>query len=137
MANLIFISGTLGQDAKSNQAAGMTITTLSVATNENVKSKDGKWVSQTDWHTVKAFGKVAEAISKFCKGDQVEVNGKLKYGQYKNKEGQTVRTAEIIADRVLRIKKAEQKQQAQNYYHNDTQNLAPQDLEPQDGDMPF
>ena len=136
MANLIFISGTIGQDAKTTQAGAMTITTLSVATSENFKGKDGKWVSQTDWHNVKAFGKVAEAISKFCKGDQVEVTGKLKYGQYKNKEGQTIKTTEIVADRVLRVKKAEQKQVARQY-HNDTQNLSPMDLEPQDGDMPF
>lgn len=136
MANLIFISGTIGQDAKMTQAGATTITTLSVATTENVKGKDGKWVAQTDWHTVKTFGKVAEAISKFVKGDQVEVTGKLKYGQYKNREGQTIKTTEIVADRVLRVKKAEQKQ-AQHHYHNDTQNLSPMDLEPQDGDMPF
>ena len=136
MANLIFISGVVGQDAKTQQVGATTITSLSVGSSENVKGKDGKWVSQTDWHNVKAFGKVAEAISKFCKGDQVEVTGKLKYGQYKNKEGQVIKTTEIVADRVLRVKKAEQKQ-AQHHFHNDTQNLAPQDLEPQDGDMPF
>ena len=136
MANITFISGNLGQDAKMTQAGATTITALSVGVSENIKGKDGNWVSQTDWFTVKAFGKVAEAISKFCKGDEVEVTGKLKNSQYKNKEGQTIKSTEIIADRVIRKKKAEKKHEPKQYYSN-TENLTQQDLQPQDGDMPF
>lgn len=138
MANLIFISGNLGMDAKTAQAGQMPITSLSVGVSENTKGKDGKWTSVTDWFSVKAFGKIAEATAKFSKGDEVEVTGKLKTSSYKNKDGQTVKITEIIASSVMRKKKANAAPQPQQQqYYSNTQNLQPQELEPQDGDMPF
>lgn len=135
MSNLHLV-GHIGQDPKTTQYGQTTIATFSVGVTENVKNKEGKWDSITYWYELKAFNKMAESVAKLSKGDLVEIHGDLKPTTYKNKEGKTVKDIQILLERFKRLVKAEQKQKPVQY-HNDTQNLSPQDLEPQDGDMPF
>jgi single-strand DNA-binding protein len=55
----------------------------------------------TDFIPVTCFGKTAESVEKFLsKGKLCAVSGKYKTGSYKNKEGATVYTTEIKAERV-------------------------------------
>jgi len=47
------------------------------------------------------FGKQAESCGRYlAKGRQAAVQGRIQTGSYKNKEGQTVYTTDIAADRV-------------------------------------
>lgn len=56
---------------------------------------------QTDFPRVIAFGKTAELCERFLtKGKLVAVQGRIQTGSYKNKEGATVYTTEVVADRV-------------------------------------
>ena len=138
--NKAILTGSLGRDAKKTTAGNLTICTFSLGTSDNIKNKEGKWESQTEWHNIKTFGKLAEVVEKFHKGDQVEVSGKIHYANYKNQKGETVYTTEIVADSVVRKKKAEgnSNNQPQNrQYHNDTQNINPNELQEQEGDLPF
>lgn len=73
----------------------------------------GKEEKQTDFPRVTAFGKTAENIAKFmAKGRLLCVQGRLQTGSYE-KDGQTVFTTDVIAERVEFIdwgeKKAETK----------------------------
>ena len=71
---------------------------------------DGK--EETDFPRVKVFGNTAEACEKYLrKGRQVGVQGKLKTGSYKNKDGVTVYTTDVIANRVDFLAKAEEPKQ--------------------------
>lgn len=55
----------------------------------------------TDFIPVVCFNKTAENVERFLsKGKMCGVSGKIKTGSYKNKEGTTVYTTEILADRV-------------------------------------
>ena len=55
----------------------------------------------TDFIPVVCFGATAENVERFLsKGKLCAVSGKIKTGSYKNKEGTTVYTTEILADRV-------------------------------------
>ena len=135
MANLI-LAGRIGQEPKTAQYGNTTVATLSLGVSKNTKDKDGRWVSNTLWYEIKAFNKLAESVAKLGKGDLLMIQANLEPSEYKNKEGKVVKTMQITLESFQKLAKAEQKQ-ATRHYHNDTQNLAPQELEPQDGDMPF
>ncbi len=56
---------------------------------------------QTDFPTVVVFGKQAENCEKYIsKGRMVAVQGRIQTGSYKNKEGATVYTTEVVANNV-------------------------------------
>ena len=54
-----------------------------------------------DFPSVLAFGRTAENMSKFVeKGNRVAIDGHIQTGKYQNKNGDTVYTTDVIADRV-------------------------------------
>ena len=56
---------------------------------------------KTDFPNITVFGKQAENCEKYLKkGRLVGVQGRLQTGSYKNKEGVTVYTTDVVADRV-------------------------------------
>ena len=64
------------------------------------QQKEGK-EKQADFPRVTAFGKTAELCERFlAKGRLVGIQGRLQTGSYKNKEGVTIYTTDVVADRV-------------------------------------
>src|SRR5690606_1951060 len=62
--NLVILTGRLGRDPESRTTqSGTTVCTLSVATDEREKDRDGNWVKRPEWHRVVCFGKVAENVA--------------------------------------------------------------------------
>lgn len=56
---------------------------------------------QADFLRITVFGKQAENCERFLnKGRQVAVQGRIQTGSYVNKDGATVYTTDIVADRV-------------------------------------
>lgn len=56
---------------------------------------------ETDFIRCTAFGKTAEHTDRYMsKGRQIAVQGRIQTGSYKNRDGVTVYTTDIIADRV-------------------------------------
>jgi len=56
---------------------------------------------KTDFPNITVFGKSAENCEKYlAKGRLVAVQGRLQTGSYKNKDGATVYTTDVVADRV-------------------------------------
>lgn len=56
---------------------------------------------QADFIRITVFGKQAETVSRYLqKGSQAAVSGRIQTGSYKNREGQTVYTTDVIANRV-------------------------------------
>ena len=76
--------------------SGRLLARFSLATHENFKDKNGEWHDFTQWHTINAWGKIAEKVGeKLEKGMEVVVEGKLVNQQYENKAGEK-RFATII-----------------------------------------
>nr|DAX39491.1 MAG TPA: Single strand binding protein [Caudoviricetes sp.] len=68
---------------------------------------------EADFIRCVTFGKTAEVIEKYVnKGDRLAINGHIQTGQYTNREGQTVFTTEVIADRVDLIESKENANQS-------------------------
>lgn len=99
MNNVILI-GRLTKDPELRYTAGtqMAVATFTVAIDRPVKAGSEK---QTDFPRVTVFGKTAENCEKFLtKGRLVGVQGRLQTGSYTNKDGVTVYTTDVAADRV-------------------------------------
>lgn len=76
--------------------SGRMLARFSLATHENFKDKNGEWQDFTQWHTINAWGKMAEKTAeKLEKGMEVVVEGKLVNQQYENRAGEK-RYATII-----------------------------------------
>lgn len=77
---------------------------FSVATKESYTNRNNEPVTNTTWHKVTAWGKVAAYCEKaITKGKLVEIEGKLNYSTYVNKDNQTVHVTEIIAHKITEV----------------------------------
>lgn len=99
--NQVILIGNLTKDPEVRYAPGtqMAICTFTLALNRG-KDKDGN-DKGADFPRVTVFGKQAENCERFlAKGRKVAIQGKISTGSYKNKEGATVYTTDVIAERV-------------------------------------
>jgi len=97
LKNKVSLMGRLGgQPEMVKIDSGRLLARFSLATHENFKDKNGEWHDFTQWHTINAWGKIAEKVGeKLEKGMEVVVEGKLVNQQYENKAGEK-RFATII-----------------------------------------
>jgi len=99
--NRITVLGNIGKDAETKIAKnGKEIVKFSVATTHGIKEGES-WENITTWHNVVAF-----SLSDYIKGQlkvgvKVYVSGRLDKSSYKNKEGKTIYTADIIANEII------------------------------------
>ncbi len=100
--NKVQLIGNVGQDVKVIVPEnGNKFAACSIATNESY-TKDGEKVTNTDWHNLIFFGKVADIAEQFIvKGKQIAVEGKLKTRSYEDKEGIKRYTTEIIVNEIV------------------------------------
>ena len=99
--NKVILVGNLGNDPEVRYAQnGNAITTISVATSESWKDKDGNMQERTEWHRVKFFGRLAEIAGEYLKkGRQVYIEGSLRTEKYQDKQtGQDRYSTDIIAN---------------------------------------
>ncbi len=97
--NSITLIGNLGAHPKvSTTEAGLTITEFNLATNDYFRDKEGNRQTRTDWHKVKAFGKLGDVLGKYLEqGSQVAIVGSLRYHKWIDKHDQVRISPEIIA----------------------------------------
>jgi len=100
--NKVIIIGRLGKDPDLRYApSGTAIASFSVATNHNSKDADGNWQEQTEWHSVKTFGRTAEFVGEYLKkGRQAYVEGRLQTSNWEDQNGQKRYRTDIIANDV-------------------------------------
>ncbi|HEX4854867.1 single-stranded DNA-binding protein [Arenimonas sp.] len=98
--NKVILVGNLGNDPEVRYSqSGSAITTISVATTESWKDKNGEQQERTEWHRVKAFGRLAEIMGEYLKkGRQVYIEGSLRTEKYTDKNGVEKYATDIIAD---------------------------------------
>jgi len=98
--NKVILVGNLGADPEIRYTAnGDAIVTLSIATSETFKDKEGNKKTNTEWHRVILFGQLAEIAGKWLKkGSSVYLEGKLKTRKWQDQQGNDKYTTEIIGD---------------------------------------
>lgn len=100
--NRVILCGRLGRDAELRfTAGGQPVATLSLATTEKWKDRDGNPQEFTEWSRVVVWGKTAKSLSPYLvKGKQILVEGKLRTRQWDDKDGIKRYSTEIKADRI-------------------------------------
>lgn len=98
--NKVILVGNLGNDPEVRYTpAGAAVTTISVATTESWKDKEGNRQEKTEWHRVVFFGRLAEIAGEYLrKGSQVYIEGKLRTNKWQDQSGQDRYTTEILAN---------------------------------------
>lgn len=96
--NKAMLIGNLGQDVEVRTTAdGTKVATLSLATNETFKNKQGNKVTTTQWHRVTLWRGLAEIAGQYLrKGSKVYVEGSIQYSTYE-KDGVTKYSTDIVA----------------------------------------
>jgi single-strand DNA-binding protein len=96
--NKVILIGNLGGDPEFKDV-GTGLAKFTMATSETYKTKDGEKKTETQWHNVSAWGKLAEIVSKYLKkGSKVYVEGKLTYHMVEDADGNKKYFTEIKID---------------------------------------
>jgi len=101
--NHVQLIGNVGiEPTITNLESGKKVARLCLATNENYKDSKGEKQTDTNWHTVVAWGKVAEIIEKYVtKGKEIGISGKLKTRSYEAQDGNQRYVTEVEANEIL------------------------------------
>ena len=97
--NKVIIMGRVAREIKLTYTASqIAVAAFPVAVDRITKAGEEK---KADFPQVKVFGKQAENCEKFSgKGCRIAIEGRIQTGSYTNKDGATVYTTEVIAERV-------------------------------------
>lgn len=98
--NKVMLIGKLGKDPETRFLPdGGAVTTLSLATTNQWKGKDGNKQESTEWHRVVMFGKLAEIASEhLSKGSTIYVEGRIETKKWKDKDGNDKYSTQIVCD---------------------------------------
>jgi single-strand DNA-binding protein len=103
LKNKVQLIGNLGNAPEvKNIESGKKLARFSIATNENYRNAKGEKVTETTWHNLVAWGKVAELAEKFLlKGTEVMIEGKLINRSYTDKDGNKKYISEVQVNELL------------------------------------
>lgn len=102
--NKVMLLGNVGQDPNVRTLKDGIIASISLATSERYKDRNGDTKENTEWHSVQVFGKTAEFVQNYVnKGDQLFVEGKIRTRKYTDKNGVERTVTEVVAENVQRI----------------------------------
>ena len=103
LRNKVQLIGNVGQDPViTNLESGKRVARLTLATNEHYKNNQGERITNTDWHTVIGWGKLADIIEGFVtKGKEIAIEGKRTSRSYEDKEGNKRYVTEVVASEIL------------------------------------
>lgn len=98
MLNRIVLMGRLTRDPELRHTpSGTAVTSFTIAVDRDFKEQDGS--KKTDFIDIVAWRATAEFASKyFTKGRVAAVEGRLQIRDWKDKEGNNRRTAEVLAE---------------------------------------
>ncbi len=107
--NKVQLTGNLGADPEVKIIEnGNKRVTFSLAINETFKTRDGETNSRTEWHSIVAWGKVAEqAEAELRKGSFVALEGRLSSRVVKKDDGESRYYVDVVANEINVIKKQE------------------------------
>ena len=105
LKNKVQLIGNLGSNPEiKTTEGGKKLARFSIATNEVYRNAKGDKVTETQWHNLIAWGKVAEIAEKYLsKGSEVAIEGKLVNRNYNDKDGNKKYVTEIQVNEVLML----------------------------------
>lgn len=103
LRNKVQLIGNLGNAPEVRTTeSGKKLAQFNIATNESYRNAKGEKVTETQWHRVVAWGKVAEIAEKYLeKGREVALEGKLVNRSYTDKDGNKKYITEVQVSELL------------------------------------
>ena len=105
LKNKVQLIGNLGNapEVKTTES-GKKLARFSVATNESYRNTKGEKVTETTWHNLVAWGKVADIAEKYLnKGSEIAIEGKLINRSYTDKDGNKKYITEVQVNELLML----------------------------------
>ena len=112
--NSVILIGRLTRDPELRYTSGtqMAVAKFSIAVDRPVRAGKER---EADFPRITVFGKQAENCERYlAKGRMVGVQGRLQTGSYQDKDGRTVYTTDVIADRVEFLEWGDRKDSGQS-----------------------
>ena len=106
--NKVLLIGNVGKDPEIKTfASGNKVANITLATTERYKDRNGEQKEETEWHSVQAFGKLADVVERFVhKGGLLYLDGKIRTRSYEA-DGRTIYRTEILADHIQMLDRRE------------------------------
>ena len=106
--NRVTLIGNVGKDPEIKTfASGNKVASITLATTERYKDRNGEQKEDTEWHSVQAFGKLADVVERFVhKGSLLYLDGKIRTRSYEA-DGRTAYRTEILADHIQMLDRRE------------------------------
>ena len=97
--NKVILLGFLGKDPELKYTgSGAAVCRFSLATNETFKNKAGGAQKRTEWHSIVAWGKLAEICGEYLtKSKQVYIEGSIRTGKWTDRDGNERKSYDIVA----------------------------------------
>lgn len=107
--NKVQLTGFLGMNPDIRTLeGGKKLARLSLATSDTYNNARGEKITETYWHNIVAWGKMAEAAEQsLAKGSLVSVEGKLVSRSYVDKQGAKKYITEVVANELTLVPKKE------------------------------
>jgi single-strand DNA-binding protein len=105
LKNKVQLIGNLGNAPEIKSiTGGKKMARFSMATNETYRNAKGEKVTETQWHNIVAWGKVAELAEKYlAKGSEIAIEGKLINRSYTDKDGAKKYITEVQLNELLML----------------------------------
>lgn len=99
MINRVTLIGNVGKDPEIRTAGDNNVANFSLATSETYKDKSGNKQTNTEWHNITIWGKLADVVEKYVKkGDRLFLEGKISYRSYDDKDGVKRYVTDIVCN---------------------------------------
>lgn len=100
--NTITVAGNLTRDPELRfTSGGKAVCSFSIAVSKSRKDPNGDWKEQTSFFSITCWDRLAENVAaSLTKGAAAFVVGRLEQREYDGKDGNKVKTVEIVADEV-------------------------------------
>ena len=105
--NRVMLIGNLGKDPELQcLEKNISVAKFPLATTETHKDKNGRLISQTEWHIIVLWRGLAELAQKYLhKGSLIYVEGRLRTRSWEDRDGNKKFATEIVADNLIMLDK--------------------------------
>ena len=100
--NKVILVGRLGADPEIRYApSGAQVANLRLATNHVFKDRNGHTQEERNWHRIVVWGRLSDVVKEYArKGSRLYIEGRIRYREYEDANGQRQRSTEIVASAI-------------------------------------